>query len=130
MKSVMNLSIAFLLGLANSAQAQDLSVHLWEKRPVLVFADNSEDEAYYKQMKMLNSNSAALRDRDIVIFGDNIPSQNASLRKKYKPKGFTFILIGKDGGVKLRSSKSVSMSRLFAMIDAMPMRRREIQNQN
>lgn len=130
MKSVMNLSIAFLLGLTNFSHAQDLSVHLWEKRPVLVFAASDQDEKYYEQMKLLNADFSALNERDIVIFGDNLPNQNGVLRKKYKPEGFTMILIGKDGGVKLRRDKPVSARELFSLIDAMPMRQREMQNQN
>lgn len=130
MKSVMNLSIAFLLGLSNLSHGQDLSVHLWEKRPVLVFADDENDEDYFKQMKILNTYFSDLQERDIVIYGDNIASQNASLRRKYKPSGFTVFLIGKDGGVKLRRDKLVSARELFSLIDAMPMRQREIQQQN
>ncbi|NJL13025.1 MAG: DUF4174 domain-containing protein [Microscillaceae bacterium] len=42
---------------------------------------------------------------------------------------FTLLLIGKDGGEKLRSPEALPPSQLFALIDAMPMRRREIENQ-
>ena len=130
MKTLMNLSIAFLLNLPSAVEAQDLSIHLWEKRPVLVFADDSKDQAYYQQMKMLNADFAALQERNIVIYGNNISSANASLRKKHRPKGFTFILIGKDGSVKYRSEEPVSTTKLFSLIDAMPIRQREMQNQN
>lgn len=130
MKSVMNLSIAFLLGASNLSNAQDLSVHLWEKRPVLVFAEDDKDEDYFKQMKILNTYFSDLQERDIVVYGDNIASQNSSLRRKYKPSGFTVFLIGKDGGVKLRRDKLVSARELFSLIDSMPMRQREIQQQN
>ena len=130
MKSVMNLSIAFLLGFSNLSNAQDLSVHLWEKRPVLVFADDDNDADYYKQMKMLNAYFSALQERDIVIYGDNLSSLNTSLRRQYKPSGFTVFLIGKDGGVKLKRNTRVSARELFSLIDAMPTRQREMQNQN
>lgn len=39
---------------------------------------------------------------------------------------FKVRLIGKDGGEKLASSKPVTMSELFAVIDQMPMRRQEM----
>jgi hypothetical protein len=36
------------------------------------------------------------------------------------------LLIGKDGGVKLRSSEPVSVKDIFGLIDSMPMRRQEM----
>lgn len=40
---------------------------------------------------------------------------------------FGVALVGKDTGVKLRSNEVVTASSLFALIDSMPMRKREIQ---
>jgi len=44
--------------------------------------------------------------------------------------GFQVLLIGKDGGVKLRSSEPVSMKDLFGLIDSMPMRQQEMESKN
>jgi hypothetical protein len=41
---------------------------------------------------------------------------------------FQVVLIGKDGGVKLRSSEPVSMKDLFGLIDSMPMRQQEMES--
>ncbi|NBF41151.1 MAG: DUF4174 domain-containing protein [Spirochaetes bacterium] len=51
-----------------------------------------------------------------------------SLRDKYGVDGqqFVVLLIGKDGGVKLRAEEPVTTTELFSLIDSMPMRRREI----
>jgi hypothetical protein len=38
------------------------------------------------------------------------------------------VLLGKDGGEKLRSRTPVTMERLNTLIDAMPMRQQEVQN--
>ena len=43
---------------------------------------------------------------------------------------FTCMLVGKDGGVKLSSDTPVPAERLSDVIDAMPMRRREMREQN
>jgi hypothetical protein len=40
--------------------------------------------------------------------------------------GFTLLLIGKDGGEKLRSGEVVSPDRLIRLIDSMPMRKDEM----
>ena len=45
-------------------------------------------------------------------------------------KGFRFILIGKDGGIKLSSDKPVTLEQLFALIDSMPMRRYEVKTKS
>ena len=39
---------------------------------------------------------------------------------------FTVILVGKDGGEKYRAERVVDPDELFALIDMMPMRRREM----
>ena len=51
-----------------------------------------------------------------------------AIRKKFDvPPGlFTVILVGKDGGVKLRQNPEVKLKDIFALIDAMPMRQQEM----
>ena len=41
---------------------------------------------------------------------------------------FEVVLIGLDGGIKLRQTKLVSLDKLFTLIDGMPMRRNELKN--
>ena len=43
---------------------------------------------------------------------------------------FKFILVGKDGTVKLRSNQTVSGVDLFALIDSMPMRGEEMRRKS
>ena len=43
---------------------------------------------------------------------------------------FNFYLIGLDGGIKFSSSSIVDNKKLFNLIDVMPMRRHEIENNN
>jgi hypothetical protein len=43
-------------------------------------------------------------------------------------EAFEIILIGLDGGIKLRKNDIVSREELFSIIDAMPMRRNEMRN--
>ena len=52
------------------------------------------------------------------------------LFKTYQPNHdeFTFVLIGLDGGEKMRSTKVVSLEQLFGLIDSMPMRQWELKN--
>ena len=53
--------------------------------------------------------------------------QQSFLRKKFNVvNDFVFILIGKDGTVKLRVEKPVSSDGLFSLIGSMPMRKEEM----
>ena len=56
------------------------------------------------------------------------PQTSQSLRKKFNiPRGeFTVILVGKDGGIKLKRQEHTQLNDIFALIDAMPMRQEEM----
>ena len=43
-----------------------------------------------------------------------------------EPGTFAALLVGKDGAVKHRSAEPVEPGELYALVDAMPMRRREM----
>lgn len=50
------------------------------------------------------------------------------LQEKFEidPANFVLILVGKDGGVKLRKEEYTLMSDIFDLIDSMPMRKQEM----
>jgi len=61
--------------------------------------------------------------------GEPAPSgQVSAVRKRFQIEAghFTAILVGKDGTVKHRTNTPVTPENLYALIDAMPMRRREM----
>jgi hypothetical protein len=60
--------------------------------------------------------------------GSMTAAEQAATRKRFHiaPNAFTVILIGKDGGEKLRSSIPLSVDTLRSTIDAMPMRQDEM----
>ena len=57
---------------------------------------------------------------------DTDPNFSSSLRKKLRPHGFAFILIGKDGQVKLRKPSPWNIREIARVIDKMPIRQQEI----
>jgi hypothetical protein len=102
----------------------------WERRVLIVSTSDAEDPALAEQRCVLArwKTNAAARDLTVVeIVGDTVRGASdpaAALRKKYQlPTSFTAILIGKDGGEKLRSAKPFPATALEATIDAMPMRK-------
>lgn len=125
---------------AFSLFAQDLERHQWQDRVILLFAERETDSVLQEQLTLLTENAAEVTDRDLVIyqiFRDEVKNpggkklngrQSDAFFKKYQVRrdGFTFILVGKDGGEKLRSEALVPLEKLFGRIDRMPMRRAEM----
>lgn len=103
-------------------------------RQVLLFYTNSGLEEQKSQMAVLNAHQKDIIERDIEVQGVMFTEKNSSEWKKWNvdsANAFTFILVGRDGGEKLRSSEVVSAEKLFRLIDAMPMRKDEMRrNEN
>ena len=73
-----------------------------------------------------------MAERDILIeqFCLTAANRNKFITHKIAiDTGFTLILVGRDGGEKFRSTKLVSATTIFGIVDAMPMRIQEIKNQ-
>ena len=121
-------------------QIVDLDTYKWKNRLLFLFTPSAENEQYKKQLEALNKQEPGLRDRDLIVFrvvGDKalqgttpLAAGSAdNLREKLEVDDtFTLILMGKDGGVKRREEKNVAVDELFAQIDSMPMRQREMQH--
>jgi hypothetical protein len=120
------LSAALALTFATTASAETLDQYLWEKRPIVVFADTPEDLLFIRQMELLNAGQEELAERDVVILTDTDSAEISPLRKKLRPRGFQLALIGKDGKVKLRKPRPWTVRELSRVIDKMPMRQQEL----
>ena len=106
----------------------ELDTYLWLNRPILIFADSPNDPRYIQQLELLNALPDDLIDRDVVVLTDTDPSAETALRTKFRPRGFMMVLIGKDGGVKLRKPFPWSVRELSRVIDKMPMRQQEVRD--
>lgn len=103
----------------------------WEKRVLLVSAPDATNPSLAEQRRSLAQWRAGAEARDLVVvevLGDRVSGASdkaATLRQRYglSPNGFTAVLIGKDGGVKLRKTRPLTAAVLEDTIDAMPMRR-------
>ena len=120
--------------------AQDLNNHRWDDRVILIFGDNPSQAAVQTQVKKLNAKPAELADRNLVLYqiyqqeGQTPTGQNLStkelkaFRKKFNIEAgsFALLLIGKDGGVKMKKTSVVDPRSIFDLIDSMPMRQAEM----
>lgn len=133
------LFVAFVLLLTASQglAMESLSDFGWKNRVVLVFGEPA-DRKLIQQIDILTDRQDALAERDMVvirvagdeaqaIFGAAAGLDAERLRRDadITDGGFQIVLVGKDGGVKLRSGEVVGDVAIFDLIDRMPMRRAE-----
>jgi hypothetical protein len=100
---------------------------LSQHRLVIVIG-RPDDPLFVRQNEDLAQKSAALKERDVVVqtlAPDDARHARPELRVPPQA-AFEVLLIGKDGGVKLRSDKPVAASEIAALIDTMPMRQQEM----
>lgn len=144
-QNTLMLSIIFFT-ISLCASAQDTDRHIldkfrWNNRLLLIFAPSIEDPVFVNADNTLKKNIDGVIDRDLTIlyifeesqsiYGDSLINQKTSkyLREKFyaATSKTTFILLGKDGGEKMRTINQFSIDRLFTRIDEMPMRRSELE---
>ena len=105
---------------------EPLEAYQWRNRPVIVFADTPDDLLFRRQMELLAEGETMLLERDVVVITDTDASVTSDLRRALRPRGFQLVLIGKDGGAKLRKPRPWTVRELSRTIDKMPMRQQEI----
>ncbi|QIA65141.1 DUF4174 domain-containing protein [Vibrio astriarenae] len=121
---------------APSDKVNSLVDYNWKNRIFLI----QEPASSAKVIQALTDDSKAVNERDVIWFvvgKDSIASNQAgplsdSLKSQVK-SSFTnrsrqTILIGKDGGIKSRTDE-FDLDQLYKQIDAMPMRKREIEKE-
>jgi hypothetical protein len=127
---------------SSSSDTIDLSDYRWKNRIVLVFAESDASPAHHSLMNAWTKAQEGVKDRHLLLFqvfdcgtsigprGPMSSTQADNLRAKFatSDEPFLVVLIGKDSGVKL-SSTDASLRQIFELIDSMPMRRAEMQEQ-
>jgi len=120
----------------------DLDSLRWKNRVLVLFSPSESDASFRLQKQRLASSTEGVLERDLMVLEIMEPGQSRAgnqllseksvqdIRKRLGLQAGTFqvLLIGKDGGVKLRSSEPVSTKDLFGLIDSMPMRRLEMES--
>jgi hypothetical protein len=134
--------IGFLI--INMSTGQDLKKHQWENRVLLIVSQNEDSEKYRNQIAEFNTLQKELMERKMLVYCV-LPQQYRIMNSETKVKAnnwisssalfdrftnketdFRVILIGLDGGIKLEKTEILSATELFETIDAMPMRRAEL----
>jgi len=126
------------------ALSMDLNQFQWENRLLFIFSPQEGDSFFQALQSEISTQPDEISERDLVVFkifetGPSYmgttridPQAAAAIRTKFAaPFGqFTCILVGKDGGTKLKRHSRVKLEEVFDLIDAMPMRREEMRQKS
>jgi monofunctional biosynthetic peptidoglycan transglycosylase len=121
------------------AAAFTLADYRWNARVLVVSAPDSDDPALEAQETALAAAHDEFIERDLVLVRMlDVGVSTAGSRQLtngevaaartalgIRAGAFALCLIGKDGSVKLSNDAATSMNEIYALIDTMPMRRRE-----
>ena len=134
---------AFALALGPDARADtdSLAALRWNARPLILIAPQADDPAALDLKARVAAERAGFLDRRMVLVEvyperagiDGRPlgedeARSLADRLEAGTGEARMVLIGLDGGAKLRAPASESLGRLFELIDGMPMRREELRD--
>ncbi|MCO4820646.1 MAG: DUF4174 domain-containing protein [Flavobacteriaceae bacterium] len=132
--------------LCTKSNGQNLNDHKWTNRVLIVKTSNNDFDKFNEQLNEFKNINKALKERKIVLYKviqDEFSSINfinngltnsgkvSEIKMQNilnKNRDFEVILIGLDGGIKLKQSEVLFKEDLFRIIDSMPMRENEIKN--
>ncbi|MCB7481711.1 DUF4174 domain-containing protein [Christiangramia sediminis] len=124
--------------------SQSIADFQWKNRLIVVFTDSINSQKFQEQLELFKNEMDGFNDRKLklihhlphkkqIVLPEVSEWQDSSFYKKNKKKkaaDFEVILIGLDGGVKLRQYRLVETKEIFDLIDSMPMRQSEIRENN
>ena len=124
--------------------SMDLTKFQWKNRLLFIFAENESHPLFKDLHRQIVAHKAEVHDRDLIVFevpakgparmnSNSLGRKDAdSIRNHFAISSDTFslILVGKDGGIKLKRHDHVSLEEVFELIDSMPMRQREMRQKD
>ena len=106
-------------------QGIELNQYLWKNRIILTFAEDEDHPDLIRLKVEMKENNCEILNRDLLHFHFSNDHKIGNITTK-NDRSFRILLIGKDGGIKYESKRSVSLIQLFELIDSMPMRQNEM----
>jgi hypothetical protein len=143
-KAILFIFVALIIFVPEEALNMDLTQFQWKNRLLFLFAPDGNHPLFKNLQNQLMAQKAEVEDRDLIVFEVlaqgpsrmNTASldrqQVDSIRNHFAVPQDTYrlILVGKDGGIKLKRDVQVDLEVVFGLIDSMPMRQNEMQQKN
>ena len=106
--------------------AKQISELNWEKRLLVVSYEKQSDQIFIKTNKFISDNKCKIEDRNLeIIFYEKFENKLFS-NPNFINNKYGIWLIGYDGKIKYFSSDDKIFTRLFDLIDSMPIRKDEM----
>ena len=142
MKKLLILVLTFITYATMTSQS--ISDLQWKNRLIVVITDSANSKELHEQLEIFKNDMDGFIDRKLKLIHALPDKQRFVLpeisewqvsnfyrnNKKDKSADLEVILIGLDGGVKLRQYEVVEAKEIFDLIDSMPMRQSEIRGNN
>lgn len=131
--------------MAQTSASVDIDALRWKNRILMVFNPHHSQVEFSRLAGEIDSSRAEFDDRDMLLVvvkeyisltPDSLAHDNKTiqgpkandLRRRFAvaEDRFMVLVIGKDGGVKLRADTAPALEDIFGLIDTMPMRQREM----
>jgi hypothetical protein len=115
-----------------SSLKQWLANHQWKNRIILLYAPSASAAELKRQREIFAADPTGIKERDLIVrevLADNLSEADQTyLKGKLNVSESTFqvLLIGKDGGVKIRQRTPLATKQLYGTIDGMYMRKQEM----
>ena len=117
-----------------------LGDYQWENRLLVVSSPAPDEPKFTRQLQQVAATGSEFGERDLVLISLATDGTSLAGKRKLDPTqveeirvalgidagAFAVLLVGKDGTVKLSKNTIVAMDDIYALIDKMPMRQREI----
>ena len=119
-----------LLATNLSVSAEPLRDYLWVNRVIITFSNSESNNERRLLIQQIEQHRCDFRKRDLVhidLIQGTDQYQRLSQRFLISGDEFKLLLLGKDGELKLNTNSSDLLG-IFSLIETMPMRKREIQN--
>ena len=132
--------VALIICATGETLSMDLTQFQWKNRMLFILAQDGNHPLFKDLQSQVVAQKAEVDDRDLIVF--EVPAQGParmndstldrkeadSIRNHFAITGdeFSLILVGKDGGIKLKRMDQVDLREVFKLIDSMPMRQNEM----
>lgn len=100
-------------------EVDSLDEFLFVAVPLIIFADTPDDPRFIRQLDLLEARKQTMLDRDVVVITDTDPANPSDLRRQFRPRGFSVVLVDKNGRVNLRKPEPWDVRELSRTIDRM-----------
>tara|TARA_Y100000814_G_scaffold69060_1_gene42754 strand:- start:162 stop:593 length:432 start_codon:yes stop_codon:yes gene_type:complete len=109
-------------------QKSSINEYNWNSRLLLINVDNNENELYKSLLKFQIEKYCEFEDRKLIGIKFKDGSNDAYFTPDFISNQYGMWLVGYDGTVKEFSEDQSFLYQIFDIIDQMPMRQNEIQN--